>query len=67
MDVGLLHVQGPVAAWAEVPCLKHCGVALGFQLPGDPFGPGSISFIIADKEVFGGFLSQSIWLLFACV
>ena len=51
----VLHVQGKVGAGAKVPGLDHGGVARGFQLPGDPLGPGAIDMGVADKEVGHGF------------
>jgi hypothetical protein len=51
-----IHVMHKVAACSEVPGLDHSGIAFGFQLPGNPFGPALVSVGIADEEVFSGYL-----------
>src|SRR6266487_2743514 len=52
----LVHLQRKVRARAKIPGLQNGGVTFAFQLPRDPFGPGTISLVIANKEVSSGVL-----------
>ncbi len=51
MSLIIVHPGDKILARLGVPGLEGDGVAVFLKLPGDPFSPSSVGFVVADEEV----------------